>query len=265
MPFVENFASGRSCLRIAPARPSSKAGVTTHKPRLFAVVCLYGLSRILASPETVFYWRASLIGSSTQRPSAPEPTRASVSNPWYVAAAEAPRKRKLARPGQPLTLLAFLTGTPNLAMSLSRSPSPVPGGGWSSPGLDINTSGRSSPARGGTLGNGNNVTWESARLKSQGVSGYPSFSTQNQGFFTRHMRQISSSLPTFTKHDDRYTEKEKMGRSSRWNIPLLGKLRTMMIRTSRKTKGRLMMVGIALLCYMLFWITRKSRYYIRDA
>lgn len=170
-------------------------------------------------------------------------------------AAEAPRKRKLATPGQPLTLLSYLTGTPNLAMSLSRSPSPVPGGGWSSPGLDINTSGRSSPAR-GTLGNGHNVTWESARLKTQGVSGYPSFSTQNQGFFTRHMRQLSSSLPTFTKHDDRYVEKDKMGRS-RWNIPLVGRLRKMMTRMSRKTKGRLMILGILLLCYMLFWITRK--------
>ncbi|KAK9770645.1 putative Galactosyl transferase GMA12/MNN10 family protein [Seiridium cardinale] len=141
-------------------------------------------------------------------------------------------------------------------MSLSRSPSPVPGGGWSSPGLDINTSGRSTPAR-GPAGNGNNVTWESARLKSQGVSGYPSFSTQNQGFFTRHMRRISSSLPTFAaNHDDRYVEKEKSGRG-RWNVPLVGRIRGTSARMSRKSKTRLMILGILLLCYLLFWITRK--------
>ncbi|KAK7988762.1 hypothetical protein PG989_009077 [Apiospora arundinis] len=54
-------------------------------------------------------------------------------------------------------------------MPLSRSPSPVPGGGWSSPGLNINSSGQSSPATASFSGpNGSNVTWESARLKSQG-------------------------------------------------------------------------------------------------
>ncbi|RYP71551.1 hypothetical protein DL770_008117 [Monosporascus sp. CRB-9-2] len=90
-------------------------------------------------------------------------------------------------------------------MSLSRSPSPVPGGGWSSPGLNINSSGRSSPAKASFSGpNNGHVTWESARLKSQGVTGYPSFSTQNQGFFTRHMRRISRSLPSFNTdtHDN---------------------------------------------------------------
>ncbi|KAK7747681.1 alpha-1,6-mannosyltransferase [Diatrype stigma] len=102
-------------------------------------------------------------------------------------------------------------------MSLSRSPSPVPGGGWSSPGLNLNPSGRSSPAKASFSGpNNGNVTWESARLKTQGVAGYPSFSTQNQGFFTRHMRRISRSLPTFnTDVPGKYAEKEKLGRG-RW-------------------------------------------------
>lgn len=145
-------------------------------------------------------------------------------------------------------------------MSLSRSPSPVPGGGWASPGLNINTSGRSSPAKASFSGpNSGSVTWESARLKSQGVSGYPSFSTQNQGFFTRNMRRISSSLPKFhTPSDDRYPEKEKreLGRS-RWKIPLLGRIRGIPARMSRKTKSRLAVLGVVLLCYLLFWITRK--------
>ncbi|KAH6660033.1 galactosyl transferase GMA12/MNN10 family protein [Truncatella angustata] len=146
-------------------------------------------------------------------------------------------------------------------MSLSRSPSPVPGGGWSSPGLDINTSGRSSPAR-GPAGNGHNVTWESARLKSQGVSGYPSFSTQNQGFFQRHMRRISSSLPTFATNHDYYAEKEKPARRN-WNVPLAGRLRAITTRMSRKSKTRLAILGILLLCYMLFWITPLWYYWRR--
>lgn len=146
-------------------------------------------------------------------------------------------------------------------MSLSRSPSPVPGGGWSSPGLDISTSGRSSPAT-GAGGNGNNVTWESARLKSQGITGYPSFSTQNQGFFTRHMRRISSSLPTFAANrDDRYVKTEKPVRS-RWNLSPLGTIRRFTARISRKTKSRLVVLAILLLLYTLFWITRKLRQYL---
>ena len=85
-------------------------------------------------------------------------------------------------------------------MSLSRSPSPRPGGGWASPGLNspyVDVSGRASPAS-GYRGNGNTVTWESAKAKSEGVNGYPSFSTQNQGFFNRHIRKLSSSLPRFS-------------------------------------------------------------------
>ncbi|KAI1845245.1 hypothetical protein JX265_005400 [Neoarthrinium moseri] len=142
-------------------------------------------------------------------------------------------------------------------MSLSRSPSPVPGGGWSSPGLNINGSGRSSPAKSSFSGNGNNVTWESARLKSQGVAGYPSFSTQNQGFFTRHMRRISSSLPSFhAKHDDRYVEKDKaVTRGICGRIPLVGRIRNTMTRMSRKNKTRMLLLGLILLLWGLFWIT----------
>lgn len=143
-------------------------------------------------------------------------------------------------------------------MSLSRSPSPVPGGGWSSPGLNINTSGRSSPAKSSFAGpNGGTVTWESARLKSQGVAGYPSFSTQNQGFFTRHMRRISSSLPSFNMAtDERYAEKEKLGRG-RWRIPLLGRVRALVARMGRKGKIRALIAILLFTCYLLFYITRK--------
>jgi mannan polymerase II complex MNN10 subunit len=144
-------------------------------------------------------------------------------------------------------------------MTLSRSPSPVPGGGWASPGLNVNTSGRSSPAKASFSNpDGSTVTWESARIKSQGVTGYPAFSTQNQGFFTRHMRRISSSLPMLQPHHDGDRKKKaRLGRGM-WNLPLPGRLRATVARTSRQTRLRLLGLGILLLCYLIFWITRKQ-------
>ncbi|KAI1118805.1 galactosyl transferase GMA12/MNN10 family-domain-containing protein [Nemania sp. NC0429] len=142
-------------------------------------------------------------------------------------------------------------------MSLSRSPSPVPGGGWSSPGLDFTASGRSSPIKMTFSGsNAGAVTWESARTKSQGVSGYPSFSTQNQGFFTRNMRRISSSLPSFSaKKNDRYADKDLKAKPAPWRIPLLGRIWTSVSRMNRKWKVRSMIAIILLACYFLFYIT----------
>lgn len=143
-------------------------------------------------------------------------------------------------------------------MSLSRSPSPVPGGGWSSPGL-INTSGRSSPNRGYAASNGTPVMWESARMKKAGDSPYPSFSTQNKSFFSRHMRRLSSSLPRFQSSQP-YAEKEKLGRGqwSAQSIPLLGRLKGIMARMGRKMKIRLLILFSCLLSIIIFYNTRKS-------
>ena len=144
-------------------------------------------------------------------------------------------------------------------MSLSRSPSPIPGGGWSSPGLDITSSGRSTPAKMTFSGpNVGAVTWESARVKSRGVTSYPSFSTQNQGFFTRHMRRISSSLPSFSNHNDNgATEKDKP-RPARWRVPLLERIRNSWARIGRKWKVCALIATIVLACYILFYVTRES-------
>ncbi|CAM1505597.1 Fc.00g112340.m01.CDS01 [Cosmosporella sp. VM-42] len=136
-------------------------------------------------------------------------------------------------------------------MTLSRSPSPVPGGGWSSPGLNIN-SGRSSPANIG----GGSVAWESSKMRKPGANGYPSFSTQNQGFFTRHMRRISSSLPRFTSHGDvPYAEKEKLGRGRWWGdrIPLAGRIRIIYGRIGRKWKVRVLMLLLIFLSIIVFY------------
>lgn len=145
-------------------------------------------------------------------------------------------------------------------MSLSRSPSPVPGGGWASPGLNLNSSGRSSPAKGYSSSNGAPGMWESARLKNSGASGYPSFSTQNQGFFTRHMRRISSSLPRFHADSQHYAEKEKLGRG-RWsaqNVPLLGRLKGIMARMGRKLRLRLLLSFLVFLGLIIFYNSRGS-------
>lgn len=137
-------------------------------------------------------------------------------------------------------------------MTLSRSPSPAPGGGWSSPGLNIN-SGRSSPAHHGGA-------WESVKTRNLGVNGYPSFSTHNQGFFQRHMRQISGSLPRFTSQPDSpYSAKEKPGRS-RWpgqNLPLVGRIRRIFGRMGRKLKLRLLILLVVILCIIIFYNSRE--------
>ncbi|EGE08061.1 galactosyl transferase [Trichophyton equinum CBS 127.97] len=135
--------------------------------------------------------------------------------------------------------LSPIPGTPSVTgtspMSLSRSPSPRPGGGWSSPGLTTVTagsSGSSSPRRGyGELSangqayanggldgdHGPNASWMAAKAKSDRVKEYPSFSTRNNGFFSRQRRKISASLPRFRLNSMLdYGEKEKLGRG-RWS------------------------------------------------
>ncbi|GKT83552.1 glycosyltransferase family 34 protein [Colletotrichum tofieldiae] len=141
-------------------------------------------------------------------------------------------------------------------MSLSRSPSPIPGGGWASPGLTINTSGRSSPSRGFSASNGATSPWETAKMRTAGMNGYPSFSTQNQGFFTRHMRRISSSLPRFN-NESHYAEKEKLGRGS-WaaqKVPLVGRIRSVFARMGRKMKLRLLILLLFSLAMVIFYNT----------
>ena len=108
-------------------------------------------------------------------------------------------------------------------MSLDRSPSPRPEGGWSSPGLTTTPPRESSHTRSrgpsphkryGELNGGSNVTWDSAKAGSARVNGYPRYESRNQGFFGRSMRRLSTSLPYFSHggQEDRFAEKEKLGR-----------------------------------------------------
>jgi mannan polymerase II complex MNN10 subunit len=153
-------------------------------------------------------------------------------------------------------------------MSLSRSPSPRRDGGWSSPGLTTpfdETNGRSRSPRkpyGGINGvPQGGVTWASAKANSARVNGYPSYQSQNQGFFSRHMRNLSESLPYFAHggQEDRLAEKEKAGRGrhaglgSSWaDVP-----RRIGLLLSRRRKYAAMLV-LAVLAILLWFSKRKD-------
>lgn len=145
-------------------------------------------------------------------------------------------------------------------MSLDRSPSPHRDGGWSSPGLttpydDGSTSRSRSPAirKYGNLNGGD--AWASAKAKSARVNGYPAYQSQNKGFFQRHMRQISQSLPLFSHggQEDRIAEKARgrMGRGSWKDVPA----RIALLVSRRRKYAALLILGI--LAIML-WFSKRE-------
>ncbi|KAE8149200.1 alpha-1,6-mannosyltransferase subunit [Aspergillus avenaceus] len=150
-------------------------------------------------------------------------------------------------------------------MSLSRSPSPHPGGGWSSPGLTPG-SGTSTPHSGllspNPLGS-SGISWAAAKAKSDEVRGYPSFSTRNNGFFSRSKRQLSATLPTFrvtSRSPNGYIDKDEFGRQpfspgKSWRPFGFGK--TML----RRRRLRLFLVlAVVLVGYIFFWSSLMERY-----
>jgi mannan polymerase II complex MNN10 subunit len=104
-------------------------------------------------------------------------------------------------------------------MSLSRSPSPHPNGGWYLKGL---TDDSPLPSRKVNGFASNDDQWASARARSKKVRGIPSIQTKSEGFFQRSRRKISEKLPTFNKYGPRtphdWREAEKLGRGrGRWH------------------------------------------------
>ncbi|KAH8692026.1 putative alpha-1,6-mannosyltransferase subunit [Talaromyces proteolyticus] len=149
-------------------------------------------------------------------------------------------------------------------MSLSRSPSPLPGGGWSSPGLTPG-SGSSSPRyspRPYTSQHNNRppspggVSWATAKAKSDQVRSYPSFSTRNSGFFSRQKRKISASLPRFTLTRD-YREQEKLNRGRSWESgenTFKGRLFSVIKHSLHKRRFKISLFAIlGLILYLSFW------------
>ena len=143
-----------------------------------------------------------------------------------------------------------IPGTP--AVEMSRSPSPRPGG-WSSPGLNTpyDSGGRTGPFANGSS---NNVTWASAQARSANVKGYNAFTPRNQGFFGKHFRRISTSLP-FS-----YGEKEKVNRGRGYQgyqgnnkfLQMLNRIGWNLWRL-RKPLGTVLTI---VLLYILFYVTR---------
>ncbi|KAK1064584.1 alpha-1,6-mannosyltransferase [Friedmanniomyces endolithicus] len=169
-------------------------------------------------------------------------------------------------------------------MSLDRSPSPHRSGGWSSPGLtspfeETNGHSRSqNPSPGKRNGYGQlnggaqpGVTWGSAKAKSARVNGYPSYQPQNQGFFGRHYRRLSESLPHFAHggQEDRYAEKEKLGRgrSGGWSGSSNSKMkwrelpRRVGLLISRRRKG--VALVLLFLLGLMIWFQKPLQYLYR--
>lgn len=98
-------------------------------------------------------------------------------------------------------------------------------------------------------------------MRNHNVNGYPSFSTQNSGFFVRNMRRISSSLPIFSRSSSNYSQahKDKYG-DDRWegsNASWFGRATSIFGRMGRRTKMRLLIAGIVFFCVLLFFNTRE--------
>jgi mannan polymerase II complex MNN10 subunit len=155
-------------------------------------------------------------------------------------------------------------GTPGIKMSLDRSPSPRDVGGWSSPGLTplADGSGRYSlddfP---GASTNGIDIAWSAVKKKNEMVNGHSAYKSRNGGFFNRHMRSLSNSLPRFNISGDyNYTEKEKLGRG-RWTSrdgTIMSRLKNLIGNFTRKLKLRYVFIIAIIFSYILFYSTRKS-------
>lgn len=150
-------------------------------------------------------------------------------------------------------------------MSLSRSPSPQPNGGWETRGLTDERTASPDRIKGDMNGFANNdAQWAAARQKSAGVRGYPTIQTKNEGFFKRTRRQVSQVLPTFntfSPQDKSWRDQEKLGRG-RW-APQIDEGRFAVVRTYlgnvlRKFKFVFLVLGIvALLTTLLAQISRS--------
>jgi mannan polymerase II complex MNN10 subunit len=163
--------------------------------------------------------------------------------------------------------LAAIPGTPgstpsHTPMSLSRSPSPRPNGGWSSKGLTDEPNGRFSPSMSGYSSTDNQ--WAAARARSQKVRGYPTIQTKNEGFFQRSKRKISSTLPTFNKYGPKtphdWREAEKLGRG-RWyprGGSNLGKLKTFVGNVLRRFKFFFIILAVVIITTILISKLGKS-------
>lgn len=84
------------------------------------------------------------------------------------------------------------------------------------------------------------------------MKGYPGFTPRNQGFFAKHFRRISTSLPIS------YGEKEKLGRGRHQGnrvMQLLNRIGWNLWRLRRS----LGVVLLIILSVVMFYVTRKQQ------
>ena len=144
-------------------------------------------------------------------------------------------------------------------MSLDHSPEPNSAGGWASPGLTTpveegysTSRGRSPSKRYGDPGH--HVSWATAKASSARVSGYPSYESQNQGYFGRKMRSLSIGLPQYFaqgRQGEQYAEKEKLGRGRRRHKDWRDLPRRLGLLMSRRR--RYMLLAVIGLLFFLIW------------
>ncbi|KAJ5566615.1 hypothetical protein N7535_008253 [Penicillium sp. DV-2018c] len=124
-----------------------------------------------------------------------------------------------------------------------------PGRGWSSPGL-VPGSGTASPRAGSlTPSTPGSISWATAKAKSDGVRGYPSFTTRNSGFFSRQRHKISAHLPSFRRLSGHgHVDKDDYGRQ--WKPTPPGRLGFGVRRSRFKLVILLFTMWIG---YLFFW------------
>lgn len=146
-------------------------------------------------------------------------------------------------------------------MSLSRSPSPHRGGGWSTPGLaDQSEHGNAQWTEYNNLNGTTSRT--AANTNTRSLQSMPSFSTRNEGFFSRQRRKISATLPRFNSFntDQKDWNAEKLGRG-RWRPASgikWGSLKTLIGNILRKFKILLIVLVLIPLTTILW--TKTSQY-----
>jgi mannan polymerase II complex MNN10 subunit len=101
-------------------------------------------------------------------------------------------------------------------------------------------------------GSSHNVTWASAQAKSAEVKGYAAFTPRNQGFFGKHFRRMSTSLP-FS-----YGDKEKLGRG-RYQGNKAAEILRRIGRNLWRLRRSLGLFLFIILSIILFYVTRKLR------
>ncbi|KAJ9627278.1 alpha-1,6-mannosyltransferase [Taxawa tesnikishii (nom. ined.)] len=118
------------------------------------------------------------------------------------------------------------------------------------------------------MNGGHDVTWASAQARSAEVNGYPAYHDKSAGFFGRHLRSISVSLPRFSMgEDDRFAEKEKLGRG-RWQPgggSAIGNILGRFGRMFWRMRLRFMLVIAFVLLVILFYATPLHYYYRRTS